>query len=158
MAQKLSAEMLTYRIGDADGVYEIFSGEGAKSFPGRWNDRGQAVIYTAHYYSAAMLEKLVYLGEMPPNQHFIVVKIPQGTSCEFVNPNDLPGWSDSTREQSRAFGSKWYNECRSAILVIPNVIARMENNVLITPEHEDAVQIRPEPKMPVLWDRRLFKR
>ena len=113
---------------------------------------------TAHYYSAAMLEKLVYLGEMPPNQHFIVVKIPQGTSCEFVNPNDLPGWSDSTREQSRAFGSKWYNECRSAILVVPNVIARMENNVLINPEHEDAVQIKPEPKMPVLWDRRLFKR
>lgn len=56
-----------FRIGDARGAYEIFSGEGSRHNPGRWHKTGQPMIYASEHYSTAMLEKLVRLGEMPPN-------------------------------------------------------------------------------------------
>jgi RES domain-containing protein len=52
---------------------------------------------------------------------------------------------------------EWFNEVRTAILFVPSVAARMENNVLINPSHPDAPHIKPGRGSPVLWDRRLFK-
>lgn len=157
--RSLAADMLTYRIGDAYGEHSVYSGEQAKTDPGRWNDLDQAVIYTARYYSTAMLEKLVHLsGEMPSNQHFIQITIPHGTSYIVVTKDILPGWADPSRNQARAFGSKWYDDRRSAILIVPSVVARMENNVLINPEHRDADQIDPGMESPIWWDERLFQR
>jgi len=68
-----------FRIGDANSAYDIFSGEGSRVYPGRWNKKGQAMIYTSERYSTAMLEKLVRLGEMPPNQRYVEIEIPAGT-------------------------------------------------------------------------------
>ena len=46
-------------------------------------------------------------------------------------------------------------EVRSAILIVPSVVARMERNVLINPAHVDAARIRPGLEVPVTWDARL---
>lgn len=116
------------------------------------------MIYTSEHYSTAMLEKLVYTGEMPPNQHFIEIAIPAGTTYEIVTKDSLPGWSDATRVVAQAFGAAWFDERRSAILIVPSVVARMEHNVLINPDHEDAAGIEPGRETPVWWDQRLFER
>ncbi len=158
MVRTLADPMRTYRIGDAAGEYDVYSGEWAKDYPGRWNDKGEGVIYTSEHYSTAMLEKLVRTGEMPPNQHFIEIDIPVGTTYEIVTQDSLPGWCDANRAQSKAFGSAWYNEERSAILVVPSVVARMERNLLINPDHEDAGKIKPGLETPIWWDQRLFER
>ena len=45
------------------------------------------MIYTSAYYSTAMLEKLVRgSGRLPPNQHYIELTIPNGSSYELLNP------------------------------------------------------------------------
>jgi RES domain-containing protein len=48
------------------------------------------------------------------------------------------------------------DEVRSAILLVPSVVARMERNILINPAHPDAAAIRPTLEEPVPWDERLF--
>lgn len=148
--------MKVYRIGDKDGALPIFSGEGSRDTPGRWNDLGQPMIYTSEHYSTALLEKLVRLGEMPPNQHFVEITIERGVSYEEVNVELLPNWHEENQAQARAFGSRWFTERRSAILIAPSVVARMDKNVLINPDHQHFRLISASRERPIWWDARLF--
>jgi RES domain-containing protein len=154
---KLSSSLRVFRFGDPIGQFEVYSGVGASRYPGRWNVRGQEMIYAAEHYSTGMLELLVSLGDLPPNQHFIEIEMPKGTSYEVVVDGQLPGWSNDDRRVAKTHGSKWFNEVRTAILFVPSLAARMENNVLINPSHPDAQHIKPGRETPVLWDRRLFE-
>ncbi|HCH93622.1 MAG TPA: hypothetical protein DFK13_01910, partial [Erythrobacter sp.] len=82
-------------IGDPDGEFAIWDDGGARRAAGRWHEVGAGVIYAAQNYSTAMLEKLVHhSGEIPPNQHFIEIVIPAGTSYEVFSDAHHPGWSD----------------------------------------------------------------
>ena len=151
--------MRVIRIGDPEGEHPIYSGEGAALTEGRWHNRGQEVIYASANYSTAMLEKLVrYNGILPPNQHFVEIEIPVGTSYEQVTKDSLPGWDLPDSPPARSFGSKWLAERRSAILIVPSYVAREEQNVLINPHHPHAAKIRPQLEKPVWWDSRLFDR
>ena len=115
------------------------------------------MIYASQHYSTAMLEKLVRSsGELPPNQHFIEITIPNGVTYEMLNPAHLPGWDDISREASRAYGDAWQTSRRSLLLLVPSVVARMELNVLINPEHAEFPRITHSLHQPVWWDRRLF--
>lgn len=153
----LSHSMTSYRIGDPAGSYPIYSPEGARKYAGRWHRRGQRVIYTAEHYSTAMLERLVhYSGVLPKGQHFIEIGIPAGVSYEVVTVHSLTGWDSKNQHAARLFGSQWIEQKRSALLLVPSVVARMERNVLINPDHTDASQILPGLEQPVRWDERLF--
>ena len=147
-----------YRIGDGNGRYPVYSGEGARAAAGRWNASGQPVIYASEHYSTAMLEKLVRLGEMPPNQHFVAITIPKGTSYEVVTEAVVPTWWEKNALAARTFGAQWYRECRSAVLFVPSVVARMERNVLLHPEHPQTAEIEVSLEEPIWWDERLFDR
>ena len=156
-ARELSEQFVVWRIGDPDGRFPIYSVEGARRNEGRWHTKGQEVIYTAEHYGTAMLEKLVhYNGFLPPNQHFIMIQIPSGISYEVVTKDSLPGWDKSDATVSREYGRKWLEDERSAILIVPSVVSREENNVLINPKHEDSSRINVGLEKPVRWDDRLF--
>ena len=155
----LPEPMRVFRIGDPQGKYPIFSGEGAAATEGRWHNKGQEVIYSSATYSTAMLEKLAhYNGVLPPDQHFIEIQIPAGTSYEVVTKDILPDWDLLDSPQARAHGSKWLTERRSAILIVPSFVAREDQNVLINPQHPDAKKIRTPLEKPVWWDKRLLAR
>lgn len=146
-----------YRIGDPKGVYPIWSGEGAARVEGRWHEKGQEVIYASRHFSTAMLEKLAHFnGILPPDQYFIEIEIPAGVSYDVITKDSLPEWTDATK--ARAAGSRWYRERRSAILIVPCFVARVEENVIVNCHHQDAPLIRPGLEQPVVWDRRLFGR
>ena len=55
-----------------------------------------------------------------------------------------------------ACGDTWIRERRTAVLVVPSVVARREGNVLINPGHSDFAQITASEPEPVVWDARLF--
>ena len=59
-------------------------------------------------------------------------------------------------QAARQFGDAWLTESRSAILVVPSVVARAEFNVLVNPMHPDAARIVVADPQPVVWDERLF--
>jgi RES domain-containing protein len=155
--RKLATAMTAYRIGDPAGAYPIYSAEGARRVSGRWHRRGQAVIYASEHYSTAMLERLVhYSGALPVGQHFIAITIPAGVTYEVVTVHTVPGWERSDARTARAFGAQWIDEGRSALLLMPSVVARLEHNVLINPAHADAARITAGVEQPVWWDSRLF--
>ena len=135
----------------------MWSPEGARRTSGRWHEAGDAVIYAAERYSAALLEKLAHWnGTLPPNQHFIEITIPAETSYEVVTADILPDWFSTSGTAARRFGHQWYEENRSAILLVPSVVARVERNVVINSRHADFNRLTAGLETPVWWDRRLF--
>ncbi len=117
------------------------------------------MIYASEHYSTAMLEKLVHgSGSLPPNQHFIEITIPNGVSYLMVDPARLPGWDARDCPASRAFGAEWQQSERSVLLIVPSVVARMEHNFLLNPNHPELSAIQHSLHRPVWWDERLFPR
>ncbi|CAM5280268.1 hypothetical protein ATER59S_00389 [Aquamicrobium terrae] len=115
------------------------------------------VIYASEHYSTVLLEKLVHgSGRQPPNQHYVEITIPGGLTYEVFSPPALPGWDTMPATDSKAFGEKWCIERRSAIMIVPRVIARLDNNVLINPTHPEFRSITASLHQPVFWDKRLF--
>ncbi len=155
--RRLAETWTAYRIGDPEGRYPIYSAEGARRMAGRWNRVGDAVIYAARHYSTAMLEKLVhYNGVLPAGQHYIEITIPAGTSYTSFSVDHVPDWHRADAAAARAFGHRWFTAMESALLVVPSVVARIEENLLINPAHPDAAHIRHGLERPVWWDERLF--
>lgn len=157
-AQILDRTLTCVRIGDPAGAYPIFDATGSKSYPGRWNTTSAPVLYTCEHYSTAMLEKLVHgSGALPPNQHFVEITIPRGLTYEVFNEAASPGWDDPTPGISREFGVTWQTSRRSLLLIVPSVVARMERNFLLNPEHPEFVEVTHGLHRPVWWDARLFR-
>ena len=157
--RRLAEPWTAWRIGDPKGEHPIWDDGGARRVEGRWHEAGAGVIYASLSYSTAMLEKLVhYSGTMPRGQHFVEATIPVGTSYEVFSEAHHPGWQDRDGAVSRAFGRQWLAEARSAILVVPSVVARMERNVVVSTAHPEFAAMRTGPETPVWWDDRLFAR
>ena len=155
--QRLDRTLTAYRIGDPDGFYPIFDATGSTLAPGRWNTPGSPVIYGSEHYSTALLEKLVRgSGQLPPNQHFVAITLPRGLSYEIFSAPSLPGWDNMPATISKHYGETWCRERRSAILLVPSVVARLDRNILINSAHPEFTQIETSLHEPVFWDRRLF--
>ena len=156
-AQILDRTLSAYRIGDPAGAWPIFDATGSTTAPGRWNSRGSPIIYAAEHYSTALLEKLVHgSGRLPPNQHYIEITVPRGLGYEVFSQTALPGWDTMPATVSKEFGETWCLERRSAILIVPSVVARVDNNILINPLHAEFPLLMASLHKPVYWDRRLF--
>ncbi len=156
-AQTLDRVIRCYRIGDPTGTYPIFDAAGSKLYPGRWNTPASAMIYASEHYSTAMLEKLAHgSGRLPPNQHFIEITIPNGVSYEVLTPAHLPGWDHIAGAASKAYGETWRQSKRSLLLFVPSIVARLEANILINPDHLEFPKITHGLHQPVWWDARLF--
>ncbi|MEQ5777953.1 RES domain-containing protein [Thalassospira sp. NFXS8] len=154
----LPAVRYGYRIGDPTGIYPVYSADGARLFAGRWNDVGQPVIYCSEHYSTAMLEKLVHFnGEVPNGQHFVKIIFPAGISYEVFSAAHHSDWHAENEQTARQFGSKWFHEKRSCILLVPSIVARDEHNILINTLHPDFSQITTGLEQPIWWDDRLYQ-
>ena len=145
----------------ADGRFDVFSAVGASLVGGRWNSPGVGVIYTSRSYAGAMLECLAHagVGRMPRTHVEIEIAIAAAVSVEHHDESSLPvGWDHADLHVARAFGDAWIREQRTAVLVVPSVVARREMNVLLNPQHPDFKKIVAGSPEPVVWDARLFGR
>ena len=146
-----------YRIGHSSGRFPVFSAVGSTLNEGRWHTVGQEVIYASVYFSTALLEARAYAGDVPPSdQAFVEIEIPPSTSYEMLDAESLLGWDEPSSPAARAFGSIWLEERRSALLIVPSVVAPIDHNVLINPNHPDSQGISVGDEQPVRWDSRLF--
>ena len=157
IAQILDRTLGCYRIGDPDGIHRVFDAAGSRLYPGRWNTPDSPVIYASEYFSTALLEKLATgSGRLPPNQHYVEITIPAGTSYEVVDIASMPGWDAFTPSVSKDFGEAWQRSRRSLLLLAPSIVARLDMNVIINPEHPEFPRVQTGLHLPVHWDRRLF--
>jgi RES domain-containing protein len=143
----------------ADGRFDPFSPVGASLVGGRWNSPGLGVIYACRSYAGAMLECLAHagIGRVPRTHVAVEIAIADALTVERHDESSLPvGWDHADLRVARAFGDAWIRECRTAVLVVPSVVARREGNVLINPQHPDFSGIAAGSPEPVVWDARLF--
>jgi RES domain-containing protein len=147
-----------FRIGDER--HPLWDGTGAALVGGRWNSPGRQLIYGSLSFACAMLEMLAHanIGRVPTTHSFLVVDVPIDVAVERCDPNLLPiGWDAENSSLAKNFGDQWLKEKRSAILLVPSVIAKLEWNVLVNPLHPDASRLVVSTPEKLVWDKRLFK-
>lgn len=145
----------------ADGRFEPFSAVGASLVGGRWNSPGLGVIYASRTYAGAMLEILAHagIGRVPRTHVAIEITIAGDVIVERYEESSLPGgWAHPDLRVARSFRDAWIREVRTAVLVVPSVVARKDGNVLLNPRHPDFKKIAAGTPEPVIWDARLFAR
>lgn len=157
LRQTRSQAWQAWRI--ADGRFDVFSAVAASMVGGRWNSPGHGVIYASRSFAGAMLECLAHagIGRVPRTHVAIEITIAAAVRVEQQAQSSLPaGWDHADLHVARAFGDAWISERRTAVLVVPSVVARRESNVLLNPRHEDFRHIVAASPEPVVWDARLF--
>lgn len=156
--RKIKEPLVAYRI--ADRRFPIYSGAGAARQGSRWNSPGVEMIYAAGTFAGAILEKFAHVGDdrLPRSQAWVKITIPAGVSVETIEEEDVPGWDADDWDASREFGDRWIAEGRSAVLIVPCMVARdVEKNVIINPAHSDSRKVKvSEPKPVRWWDARIF--
>ncbi|TXT28312.1 MAG: hypothetical protein FD131_3177 [Rhodocyclaceae bacterium] len=108
-----------------------------------------------------MLEILAHanIGRIPKTHRYVIADVPNSVTVERHEPNTLPyGWDGENYSLARGFGDLWLSEARSAVLLVPSVVAKLEWNALVNPAHPDATQLSLSPAESVVWDKRLFER
>src|SRR5438105_2105535 len=123
MAYRPSAPLRAFRI--ADMRYAVFDGSGAMLYGARWNSPGRRVIYAAETYAGALLEVLVHAsGRIPRSQGYMQIEIPADFAIEAITATDVPRWDSASMETARDFGNRWYDERRTAVLLVPSIVTR----------------------------------
>ncbi|MBK4722393.1 RES family NAD+ phosphorylase [Azospirillum sp. YIM DDC1] len=133
-------------------------GNGGLYVPGRWNNKGQRVVYTASSRALAMLERLVHLDvglhDASVELSFMEFVLPSSVSRNVLSPTMLenlvakhgsstepPDWRVADHPLCRRLGAAWIASLRSCLLIIPSSIVPGDANVLINPEHPDMAKI-----------------
>jgi RES domain-containing protein len=150
--------MRLFRI--ADRRHPLWDGTGAALLGGRWNSPGTPVIYAATSHAGAMLEVLARsgIGRVPTTHALLIADVPDAVSIERVAASALPaGWDLPDSAVSRDFGDAWLEGRRSAVLLVPSVIAPHDWNAMVNPQHPETARIAVDHPVPVVWDRRLFR-
>lgn len=149
-----------YRIVKRKWAEVAFDGEGASAYPGRWNNRGTAIIYAASTRSLAHLEILVnFETEDLLREQFIIFPMEVPENCMLELGINLPDdWQDTPIPAStRSIGDDWANNQASTVLIVPSTIIPAESNYLINPEHPDYEAIIIAAPEEISFDTRLLK-
>lgn len=124
-----------------------FTGRGSARLGGRWNLRGQRVVYTAEHRSLAVLECLVHNAQWLGREGFTMVALPIGPDWDCAQ---YPGDVCPSPAESRLFGATWLAQGGTPLLRVPSAIVPGEYNLLINPLHpivagrlETAAQAKP---------------
>lgn len=144
-------------------VADDVTGAGAKATGGRWNRKGNAVLYTAPSISLACLETVVHLGAMglPLNRYLVEITVPSvhwaaRTKWPAPLPSALVGWDAlPAGKVSLDYGDDWLASGAALLAEVPSVIVPEEFNVLVNPAHPDAASITARKVRKWTYDARL---
>ena len=126
---------------------------------GRWNSPGVAVVYASSSFALALLEIMANArrGHVPPNMLCCTVDIPDDAEIESLPAKELPpGWYRSPPPPKlAAMGDAWVRRAQTVALLVPSAIARIENNVLLNPQHPAFTRLVIGPAREIPTDDRL---
>ena len=150
-----------WRISKRKYVATAFSGEGARRVGGRWNSRGQGMVYTSGTLSLAALEVFVHMEveDVATMLAWIRLDVPTEVKIEYLEVAQLPpDWRNIPAPAVLAImGDNWFRSAATAILAVPSVVIPLEFNYLINPSHPDFVKLAVESPQPFELDPRLWK-
>lgn len=137
-----------------------FSGDGARAFPGRWNELGTRAVYASEHLALAVLELLVHMTptQMRVLHHAFPVDVPDDL-VETLSGAELPAdWDAADSPPStQALGSAWATSGRSLALVVPSAVLPVERNAVLNPAHVRFDEVKIGAPQPYSFDPRLLK-
>lgn len=124
---------------------------------------GDAVLYAATSVALATLETAAHVDPvgLPLNKFLVRISVPKKVwqRRQALDVSKLgPAWNAIPSGLiSEAAGAEWLESGRSALLLVPSVIAPEEWCVLVNPGHLDARLLRAKVVRPLHYER-LFRR
>ena len=149
-----------WRIVTAAHAEGAFTGNGARTFGGRWHSPGRRVVYTAQSASLAALEILVHLRRQAQLNAFVLFALSFPESLvERIDRSALPrDWRTSPAPPAlQELGDAWLIHASSAVLEVPSAVIETESNYLLNPEHPDFARIEVAEAVPFALDLRLLR-
>jgi RES domain-containing protein len=158
----MSKAIQAWRLVKRNWVDTAFDGEGAFRFGGRWNNRGQRMVYASSTLALAFLEILVHIDPTGcvPELAAIPIEIPLaqieagGHSSVKTFNKGLP-WSLS---ETRRVGDAWIAAARKPALRVASAIIPVEKNYLLNPGHPEFARCRIGSAQKLPLDPRLLSR
>jgi RES domain-containing protein len=150
-----------WRIDKAKHAATSFKGEGARRSPGRWNERGTAVVYAASSRALAALEMLVHLSSEAEllNRYVMISATLDEKLCQTLAREALPpDWASLPSPSStQKIGTEWVASRKSAALAVPSPVIPSEMVYLLNPAHPDSPRIQIGKPEPFQFDPRLLR-
>lgn len=158
--------MEVYRILKAHFDKDPLSVVGSELYPGRWNQAGQGLLYTASHPALAFLETMVHFETVPfdelPALRLFVLAVDE-TLIRPIALKSLPlGWNtitDTTATQRLL--AQWIKQPDDPAtnflgVGVPSALLEMSVNYLFAPKHPlfhtiQAIDSYPLPIDPRLW-------
>jgi RES domain-containing protein len=160
--------MLCWRIEYVQHLDDTLTGEGARRYGGRWNEKGTAVIYLSSHLSLAALEKFVHA--VPEGKditlHAIAVEVPSDLMDRAHRPTPLPNaWcSPEPRVETMRWGTQWARSKQSLVAAVPSALLPLtcfeqsrEFNLMLNTEHADIKLVRILERSRFSFDQRMWK-
>ena len=152
--------MIVFRLSKSDFCNDL-SGKGAELWGGRWNHKGQALLYTCESRALCITEIAVHtpLGIVPLDYCLSSIEIPENSTILEISSESLPAdWKSFPHSEStQLIGDIFIRDKKYLILKVPSAVVPGEYNYLINPSHSGISTIRILNTEPFLFDERLFK-
>ena len=137
------------------------SGIGAAKHGGRWNSKGNAMLYTSQSRALAVTELAVHipLGIIPPKMKMVSIEIPDRIDFYEIKFSVLPaGWRKFPHiRATKIIGDAWLAENKYLVLKVPSAVVQSDFNFVINPEHKDFSLIKVLEIEDFRFDNRLFE-
>lgn len=151
--------MIVYRLSREKYARDL-TGEGGRKAGGRWNGRGNPMIYTGQSISLCALEVAVHLplGMAPQDYQLVSIEIPDQTKLLEIPAIKLPlNWNVSLHSlTTQAIGDDFLDEAQFLAMKVPSAVVIQENNFLLNPAHKDFSKVKIVEVIPFRFDDRLF--
>jgi RES domain-containing protein len=150
-----------WRIVRATRASNAMIGDGSRLYGGRWNSRGQAVVYLSEHESLAALEILVHTRLLSVTERYLSFRVEwDDRFTEYFPIKRLPvDWNvEPPSPASRQIGDAWLRSGRSLALAVPSLLSTSELNFLLNPNHSDFKRIKIAAPVEYRFDPRLVGR
>ena len=136
--------MIVYRVGKTKFASDL-TGEGARLFGGRWNNKMIGCLYTSESRALALLEYTVNVNidDIPRALSITIIEVPD-QSIKILKEADLPGdWKHSPAPSStKNFGSNLLLAAAEPVIRIPSIVIPGEYNYLLNPLHLESKKFK----------------
>lgn len=151
--------MRIFRLTKTSYVNDL-SGEGARLYSGRWNRRGDALLYFSEHLSLCVLELLTRMDFefLAADYSFFEAELPSSLISTLKKPEAI---SEKWRANppisfTQDYGSTWIQKSRTLALKVPSAVLPNESNILINPNHKQFSEVKIVRKAILNLDSRVF--
>ena len=134
--------MLAYRLTTCTHARKL-DGKGAELFGGRWNTKGNPLIYAAAFRSLAVLEYRVNNPHPVIGWVMVTLQVPDD-SIQTIQLKSLPkNWQRySYQSVTASLGDEFLKAKKTLCLQVPSAVVPQEHNLLINPLHPKITEVK----------------